>query len=346
MTNDFLNYSLTAADWRKQLQINQERTKLVLGVFVLIYLAVGLLVDIYTHTNLDNVTLVEAASSLLTFKVLPVASIIMVSIAIISILITFALHDKIMLLGTSYREITEKNANSLEEKQLYNVVGELQMAASLRYLPKIYIIDASYMNAFASGYSEKSAMIAITQGLLQKLSRSELQAVIAHEMSHIRHQDIKLTLAISVLSNIMIIAIDVLFRFMLFGDRRKRDNNNLFIIITILRFVLPLLTVVLCLYLSRTREFMADAGSVELTRDNNAMVNALIKISDDHTNNQEAYSKDYNLAGHEDVRRASYIFDPTQAGIKMQQSMASMFSTHPPLQQRLAALGIRTQKKF
>lgn len=342
MANNFSTYTLNAADWRKQLQINQQRTKLVLGVFVLIYLVVGLLIDIYTHANLDNLTLAEAVSSLLTFKVLPAASIIMVSIAIISILITFALHDKIMLLGTTYREINEKNANSLEEKQLYNVTAELQMAASLRYMPKIYIIDAPYMNAFASGYSEKSALLAITSGLLQKLSRSELQAVIAHEMSHIRHQDIKLTLAVSVLSNIMIIAIDVLFRFMLFGDRRKRDDNRLFIIITILRFVLPILTVVLCLYLSRTREFMADAGAVELTRDNNALAKALIKISDDHVNNQEAYSKDYNLSGHEEVRRAAYIFDPTQAGIQIQQSIATMFSTHPSLSQRLAALGMKT----
>jgi len=343
MNNNFSTYTLNAADWRRQLQINQQRTKFVFGAFILIYLAVGLLIDIYTHANLDNVTLVEAVTSLLTFQVIPLASIIMVAIAILSILITFALHDKIMLLGTTYREINEKNAVTLEEKQLYNVVMELQIAAGLRYVPKIYIIDAAYMNAFASGYSEKSAMIAITASLLQKLSRSELQAVLAHEMSHIRHQDIKLTLMISVLSNIMIIAIDILFRSMLFTDRRKRDDNRLFIVVTILRFILPLLTVVLYLYLSRTREFMADAGAVELTRDNNALAQALIKICDDHKTNQEAYTQNYNTTGHEDLRRAAYIFDPTQAGIQMQ-STTTLFSTHPPLAQRLAALGIKIKE--
>lgn len=341
MVNNLSSYSAAATDWRRQLEKNKERTKVVIGVFLLIYLVVGLLIDISLHVDLETTTLINAVSDLLTFKIFPFATIIMGGIAAISILITFSLHDKIILLGTTYREINEKNANSLEEKQLYNVVAELQMAAGVRYLPKIYIIDAPYMNAFASGYSEKSALIAITSGLLHKLSRSELQAVIAHEFSHIKHQDIKLTLAVSVLSNIMLIAIDILFKVMLFSDRRKRDGNQLFAVIAILRFVLPLLTVVLMLYLSRTREFMADAGSVELTRDNNALANALIKISDDHTENQEAYSQNYNAVGHEDLRRAAYIFDPTQAGVRLQQSIATMFSTHPPLTARLAALGLK-----
>jgi len=340
MPNNFI--TAAAANWRQQLSINEKRTKTVLGVFILIYLVVGLIIDIYFNATLADVPIIKAITLLLTFKAPPIASIIMVTIAIVSIAITFVLYDKIMLLGTTYREITEKNAQSLEEKQLYNAMAELQIAAGLRYLPKIYLIDAPYMNAFASGYSEKSAMVAITTGLLSKLSRHELQAVMAHELSHIKHQDIKLTLAISVLSNIMLIAIDILFRSMFFSDRRKRDDG-IFIIITTLRFVLPLLTVVLMLYLSRTREFMADAGSVELTRDNNALASALIKISNDHTNNQEAYSQAYNAVGHEDIRRAAYIFDPTQAGIRLQQSMATLFSTHPPLAARLQALGVKTR---
>ena len=85
-------------------------------------------------------------------------------------------------------------------------------------MPKVYVIDADYMNAFASGYSEKSAMVAITQGLISKLNRAELQAVMAHELSHIRHMDIKLTLMAAVLSNITLIVIDLLFRSVIFGQ--------------------------------------------------------------------------------------------------------------------------------
>lgn len=104
----------------------------------------------------------------------------------------------------------------LEEKKLYNVIEEMKVAAGLSFMPKVYIIEADYMNAFASGLSEKSAMVAITRGLMNKLDRAELQAVMAHELSHIRHQDIKLTMMASVLSNIMLIIVDLLFYNLIF----------------------------------------------------------------------------------------------------------------------------------
>ena len=211
-------------------------------------------------------------------------------------------------------------------------------------MPKIYIIDADYMNAFASGYSEKSALIAITRGLMQKLNRSELQAVMAHELNHIRHHDIKLTLMASVLSNIMLMVIDVMFYAVIFGQRKGRDNRLVFVIM-ILRFILPILTVILLLYLSRTREYMADAGAVELTRDNEPLAKALLKISDDHQQNMQTYKQEYLKTAHEDVRRAAYIFDPVQAGIKPVKSASSLFSTHPSIKDRLKALGITEYPK-
>jgi heat shock protein HtpX len=205
----------------------------------------------------------------------------------------------------------------------------MKTAAGLRFMPRVYIIDANYMNAFASGYSEKSAMIAITRGLMQKLNRAELQAVMAHELNHIRHHDIKLTLMASVLSNLMLMAIDIMF------------YNRLALVVIILRFLLPLLTVILMLYLSRTREYMADAGAVELTRDNTPLANALIKIHDDHQQNKASYANAYLKTPHEDVRRAAYIFDPIQAGIEPIKSMANMLSTHPSIKDRLKALGVK-----
>jgi heat shock protein HtpX len=340
------NFNYSAADWRKTLRQNNRRTKIVIGIFILIYTLVGLVVDLYIHKQLIQFPLKDALIMLLTFKVIPMATLIMGGVAIISIFITFAFHDKIILFGTDYYEVNSNTARSIEEQQLYNVVSEMKIAAGLRYMPRVFIIDAEYMNAFASGYSEKSALIAITNGLLRKLERSELQAVIAHELSHIRHLDIKLTLMTSVLSNIMLIVINMLFYNVIFsgGDNeRRRDNDALVMIIFLLRFLLPLLTVILLLYLSRTREYMADAGSVELTRDNTPLAKALLKISSDHEDNQQTYAALYGRTAHEDIREAAYIFDPAQAGIQVQKSIAGLFSTHPAIEDRLKALGF-TQK--
>jgi len=347
--NKLAGYQISAADWRQQLRINERRTKLVIGLFILIYLAVGLLIDLYLHSGavyteggVVYAPLSETFVNLVTFKIIPWATLIMGGIAAFSIFITFSLHDKLMLLGTKYHEVTSENARSLEEQQLYNVVEEMKTAAGLRYMPKVYIIEADYMNAFASGYSEKSAMVVITHGLMQKLNRSELQAVMAHELNHIRHHDIKLTLMTSVLSNLMLMAIDILFYSVIFGRGRSRDNR-LVVVIMILRFLLPLLTIVLMLYLSRTREYMADAGAVELTRDNTPLANALLKIRGDHQQNKKAYGEAYLRTPHEDVRRAAYIFDPIQAGIEPVKSLSNLFSTHPTIKDRLKALGITSR---
>ena len=128
-----------------------------------------------------------------------------------------------------------------------------------------------------------------------------------------------------------------------FGGRsRRRNSGGVVAIIILLRFLLPIITVLLLLYLSRKREFMADAGAVELTRDNMALAKALLKISDDHRVNKEKYKAVYHATPHEEIRREAYIFDPKQLGISLQQSMGAVFSTHPPLDARLRALGFKS----
>lgn len=334
-------------DWREQLRRNERRTYFVLTLFIAIYLAVGLLVDIWIVDSsippqYRPVDLSKILLALVTFKVIPVATLIMGGIAILSLWIAYAFYNRLMLLGTEYHEVTS-NSKSLEEKQLYHVVEELTIAAGLRYVPKVYIIEADYMNAFASGYSEKSAMVAITQGLMSKLNRAELQAVMAHELSHIRHHDIKLTLTVSILSNLMLMALDGLFYAALFGrNGNNKSDNRLLLIVMLLRYILPLVNILLMLYLSRTREYMADAGCVELMRDNTPMANALRKIDADYKANSEAYQAQYDHTAHEGVRRASYLYDPLQAGIRSDNSsLSSLFSTHPTIADRLAALGFK-----
>lgn len=332
------DYHVSAADWREQIRRNTRKTRIVILLFLTIYVAIGLLVDIFILQSMYSMaTLEQCLYALVTFQKIPYATLIMALIALISLLISYAMYDKIMLLGTNYHEITPETAATLQEQQLYNVVEEMKVAAGLRFMPKVYIIEADYMNAFASGYSEGSAMVAITHGLMEKLDREEMQAVMAHELSHIRHLDIKLTLMVAVLSNILLIVLDILFYNVLF-NRDRRDDNRLAGVIIALRYILPLLTALLALFLSRTREMMADAGAVELMRHNEPMARALLKISDDHQVHAKAYAEEYGKTPHEQVRHASYLFDPSD--IDPVKSLYNAFSTHPSIEKRLAALGI------
>ncbi len=337
------DYHASTADWRLQLQRNERKTRLVILTFIAVYLVVGLIVDVFILQSFyPRATISQCFHALITLQVTPYATLLMAAIALLSLFIAFALYDKLMLLGTDSREITSETAKNLQEQQLYHVVEEMKVAAGLQFMPKVYIIEANYMNAFASGYSEKSAMVAITRGLMEKLDRAELQAVMAHELSHIRHHDIKLTLMVAILSNILLIVVDILFYTVIF-KRDRRDDNRMFAVIMVLRYVLPLITVVLALFLSRTREYMADAGSVELMRDNEPMARALLKISQDHEVNAEQYYQEYGQTAHEQIRQASYLFDPSD--MQPVKSLSSAFSTHPSIPQRLEAIGFKLKRK-
>lgn len=350
--NPIGHFQKSTVDWRRSLSQNRRRTALVITTFIVIYLTIGLLVDLYIYMwHYPEAIVSQLFFALLTFRLFPKVMIVTGLIAAVSLYVTFTFSHNLMMLGTEYREITLDTAQTLREKVLYNIVEELRISAALKFMPRIYIINANYMNAFASGYNEKSAMVAITHGLLCKLDRSELESVIAHELSHIRHMDIKLTMTASVLANILLVVVDILFFSIIFQDRSQEEGgeaaattttrNPLFIFILLSRYLMPFLTVILMLYLSRTREYMADAGSVELMRDNEPLARALIKIQDDYTKNQEDYSRQYSQTPHEAVRYAAYIFDPAIPGIQLRHFLNNLFSTHPSLKKRLAAIGYR-----
>jgi len=347
MPQSINSFSQSTTDWRAVIRSNHRKTFLVIGLFILIYFTIGFLVDMYIYMErFPQVLPANIFHALITGQIFPLATLILLGVAVISLLITFSFHNQLMLMGTEYREITPATAQSTAEQQLYNVVEEMKIAAGLNYMPRVYLIEADYMNAFASGYSEKSAMVAITRGLMQKLNRSELQAVMAHELSHIRHLDIKLTLMASVLANLMVMVLDMLFYQAIFSKRRSDERGNaLLTVIIILRYLLPIINILLLLYLSRTREYMADAGCVQLTRDNHPLASALLKINNDHQENHAIYNAEYQKTPHENVRREAYIFDPVQAGIERTGSLTDMFSTHPSLKDRLAALGFQYEPK-
>lgn len=345
MTAPIDQYEQASTDWRSQIRKNNRKTLVIMSVFIIIYVGLGLLIDVFINLN----TYPKASASLIfkalfTLQLFPIATLCMLGVAVISLLVTFSFYDKLMLMGTEYKEITPETAGNAQETQLYNVVEEMKIAAGLGFMPKVYLIEADYMNAFASGYSEKSAMVAITRGLITKLDRNELQAVMAHEVSHIKHLDIKVTLFASVLANLIVMILDMLFYSIIFSDSRgNKGRNTIATVIIILRYVLPVINILLLLYLSRTREYLADAGCISMMRDNKPLASALLKIQNDHENNAEVNAAYFNTP-HENVRREAYIFDPLSAGISDNSSLTDMFSTHPKLQDRLAAMGFNKKQ--
>ena len=363
-TNIELQYDQKSVNWRQTVKNNQRKTYIVIATFLVLFLILGLLIDlIWRYNTAGSITTVynqygqafqttippeigQLAIQLITLQLIPWATIICTGIAIIWVLATFVFYDKIMLAGTQYQEIKATDTNPTARK-LYNIVEEMKLAANMSFMPKVYLIHAEYMNAFASGYSEKSAMVAVTTTLVDRLNRSELQAVMAHELTHIRNQDIKLNLFTVVLSNMLMFMLEVSFFSVLFSGNSRRDNKNnnnimtiIFIVVLVLRYILPIITTMLMLFLSRTREYMADAGAVELMRDNQPMANALLKINQAHNDPQTANS--YKQQAHEQIRRASYIYDPSKA-LSATGNSNDFFSTHPSLKKRLAAIGIKIQ---
>lgn len=340
------NFNVKAADWRAAIKKNRQRTFFIITVFLAIYVFLGILVDIFIYAGeYPTASFSDLFLAIIHLQLFPYATLVMFGVALISLLVTISMANKLMLLGTEYTEVTPTTAKTENEKQLYNIVEELKIASGLTYIPKVYVIEANYLNAFASGFSEKSAMVAITRGLLDKLNRAELEAVMAHEMSHIRHLDIKVTLMASVLANLMLMVLDIFFYSALYSnDRESNTRNTLAPFIILLRYLLPLINILLLLYLSRTREYMADAGCVELMRDNQPLASALLKIENDSKENAEQYRLEYGNTPHENVRRAAYIFDPVQAGLEPSSSIADIFSTHPNIFKRLQALGFYPKK--
>ncbi|QAV23811.1 zinc metalloprotease HtpX [Proteus hauseri] len=313
-------------DFRNVLRKNTIRTRFVIATYLLLMLIIGLLVD--TAIGADpRLDLVDNMLAFLTFQSLPIASFIILAISIVLLIIIHFKGHKIMLTGMNARLISPDETHNAQERQLVNIVEELSLSATLGYIPKLYIIDTPEANAFAAGWSAKNAIIGVTTGLLNRLNRQEIQAVLAHETGHIIHGDSRLTLYVGILANVILTVTNIFgSRFYIASNSRGKSNDaasKARLILIILNLVLPIITQVLYFYLSRTREYMADAAAVDLTQDNQAMINALKKISAQHeTENFEDGSTGRAY------RKAAFIFNKGD----------SIFSTHPSIENRIAAL--------
>ncbi|PIQ67995.1 MAG: zinc metalloprotease HtpX [Candidatus Taylorbacteria bacterium CG11_big_fil_rev_8_21_14_0_20_46_11] len=234
--------------------------------------------------------------------------------------------DKIVLKLTGARPASRE-----EFFDLYTVTENLSITAGLP-MPRLYVIHDSAPNAFATGRDEKHAVVCATTGLLQLLDRSELEGVIAHELSHIGNRDMLVSTVAVVLVGLVTLLADMFMRSLWFGGgNRDRGEGRLGAILMIVGVVLTLLSPIIAtliqLAISRKREFLADASGALLTRYPDGLANALQKISQ--------YSRPMQKANHATAHL--FIANPFGGG-KVKGAMNKMFSTHPPVEERVKAL--------
>lgn len=222
-----------------------------------------------------------------------------------------------------------KEADEREWRELHNIVENLAIAAGLPK-PKVYIIDSAQPNAFATGRDPRHSVVAVTTGLIERLDRSELEGVIAHELAHIGNRDMLITTIAVVLAGFVAILADIIFRSMLYGGMRDNDNrgNALALALALVLLILaPLFATLMRLAISRRREFLADATGALITRYPEGLANALRKISQDPNPLPKANSATASL----------YIVNPFR-GRQAGQFLQRLFSTHPPVEERIKAL--------
>jgi heat shock protein HtpX len=248
-----------------------------------------------------------------------------------------ALGMGIFMYATSTRAVLAvsgaRQVSKAEEPQLYRIVENLAIGSGLP-MPKVYVMDDSAPNAFATGHSPDGAVVCATTGLLQKLEKRELEAVMAHEMSHVGNYDIRLMTAVAVLVGIIALGADLMLRFTYYGAGARSSNKGkgggtLGAILLVLAFALivlsPIIASAMRFAMSRRREYLADASGALLCRNPDALADALEKISRDPEPLEAANKATAHL----------YISNPLKEHASF---MNNLFATHPPVEERIAVL--------
>ncbi|MDQ1281942.1 MAG: Protease HtpX [Patescibacteria group bacterium] len=257
---------------------------------------------------------------------------IAIAFSLIMNLFSFWYSDKIALRMAGAREITKN-----EYPDFWNIAENLSIAAGLP-MPKLYVIDDPIPNAFATGRDKNHSAIAATTGILSMLNKTELEGVIAHELSHIGNMDILLSTIVVIMVSAISFLSQIFFNSRFFGGGRDRDNNGgLMLVLSIFAIILaPIAATIIQLAISRKREFLADASGAILTRYPEGLASALKKISSfsqplQHANNATAHMYIVNPMGLNGQIRN----DDEEAKISW---FAKIFMTHPPVQERIKAL--------
>jgi heat shock protein HtpX len=281
---------------------NITKTWLLMAVFLVVIIGLGWFISYYYDSP-----------SILYFAII---------FSVVMNIISYWYSDKIVL----------SMSNAIEAKReqytdLYNIVENLSITAGLP-MPKIFIINDVSPNAFATGRDKNHAVVAVTTGLLQILNKTELEGVIAHELSHIGNDDILLSTVVVVLVGFISILANIFTRGAFFGgrNRNEREGNGILMIVGIIFVILsPIVATLIQLAISRKREFLADASGALLTRYPDGLASALQKISAANIPMKNPNSATAHL----------YILNPFGGAGK---KVSNLFSTHPPVEERIKAL--------
>jgi heat shock protein HtpX len=246
---------------------------------------------------------------------------------------SFFAGDALVMATSGAREI-ERAGPPEQYQQLLNVVEEMRLAGGLPP-PRVWVIDDTAPNAFATGRDPQHASIAVTTGLMQKLDREQLQGVIGHEMSHIGNLDIRFTLLVGVLVGSIALLADWFLRFTFWGGGRRSNSDSdrgggglmavIFVLALVLAVVAPLIGRMVQAAVSRSRESLADSTAVELTRNPIGLARALRTISDDSEVLEVANRATQHL----------YIVNPIKS---FEERAKSLWDTHPPIGERIRSL--------
>lgn len=249
---------------------------------------------------------------------------IAVAFSTVMSVVSYWFSDKIVLATANAKPVSMQTS-----PELYRIVENLSITAGLP-MPRVYIVPESQPNAFATGRNPEHAVVAVTQGLLEKLDRSELEGVLAHELSHIGNRDMLVGTVAVVLVGFISLLSDMFMRSVFWGGSRNnnsRGNGGVILLIgLVLSILAPLAATLMQLAISRRREFLADASGALLTRYPEGLARALEKIAGDPTPMGTANNTTAHL----------WLSSPFKQGSKG--SFHDLFLTHPPLQKRIAAL--------
>ncbi|MDQ2964510.1 MAG: M48 family metallopeptidase [Chloroflexota bacterium] len=304
-----------AASFYDQISANRRNSFLLALVVVLLLGALGFSIG-YALTG-------SAAGAVVTTA-------IAVIIGVLMGLGSYFAGDRLVLAASGAKEVDQESA-----PQLMNVVRELSLAANVP-MPKVYMIDDTAPNAFATGRDPKHASVAVTKGLLEKLDREELQGVIGHELSHVRNLDIRFTLIVGVMVGSIALLSDFFLRFTFWGGSGRRSSSRdrdgggglqvvMLVVALALAVLAPIFARFVQLAVSRQREYLADSSSVELTRNPYGLERALATISADPEVLEVANRATQHL----------YFTNPIK---KFEKRSSGLFSTHPPIVERINRL--------
>lgn len=282
----------------KAIAANKRNTILIMALFVGLIGAIGWVVS-YFYGN-TNVTY------------------FVIAIAALYALLQYFIADKLTVALTGARQIEKR-----DNPRFYRIVENLAITTGMQ-TPKVYVIDDPAPNAFATGRDPKHAIVAATTGLIDIMGDNELEAVMAHEMGHVQNYDIRLSMITFGLVSAIGLITDIVLRMFIFGDRRNNDASPILMIIGIVALILaPIIAVIVQMAVSRQREYLADATSAMTTRNPEALASALEKLR-----SQGRPMRRQNTA-------SAHLFfsSPLKPGF-----FSKLFSTHPPLEDRIAKL--------